>query len=208
MMRISATPSGVGSSSALKHPLVVSSAVTLSYLLLYTGYDKSTKQLKPSNLSALVTQSKGVTWTLVELNKAISLSGMTGMLISFLPQFSECKSELLFYSMNMLWVHSAYSMYKFYGYSLKRLVNEKWIKQLSIAFGAAGQLALSAGYWGYISKTALATSATILSVAHFWTMEVDYKYVLQVRPYAYLPFPLAGAVLAYLGYFAVKPDAT
>jgi hypothetical protein len=27
-------------------------------------------------------------------------------------------------------------------------------------------------------------------------MEVDYKYVLQVRPYAYLPFPLAAAVVA------------
>jgi hypothetical protein len=26
-------------------------------------------------------------------------------------------------------------------------------------------------------------------------MEIDYKYVLQVRPFAYLPFPLAAYVI-------------
>ena len=40
--------------------------------------------------------------------------------------------------------------------------------------------------------------AVVFSIGHFWTMEVDFKYKLQVRPYAYLPFPLALLVLYYL----------
>ena len=35
----------------------------------------------------------------------------------------------------------------------------------------------------------------VLGVSHFYTMEIDFKGVLQVRPYAYLPFPLSAVVL-------------
>ena len=65
----------------------------------------------------------------------------------------------------------------------------------SVIMGVAGQLALSAGYWGYISEAQLVAASVILGVGHFYTMELDYKYVLQVRPYAYLPFPLSVATL-------------
>jgi hypothetical protein len=120
------------------------------------------------------------------------------MLISFYPSDKERSHGLLWISMSMLWTHSAYSMYKFYGYKLSKLMSDKAIKRASIMFGMAGQMVLSAGFFGVISPAALVYAASALSVSHFWTMEVDFKYVLQVRPYAYLPFPLAlGAVLAY-----------
>jgi hypothetical protein len=170
--------------------------VTASYIAFYTAYDKQKKTLVLKNLQDLVTCGRGLDWTLVELNKAISLSAMTGMLMAFLPQFKKQSRGLAFYSMNLLWAHSLYSSYKFWGYRLDKFMSDKAIKQVSVAFGAAGHLALVAGFYGYISQTALAYSASILSVCHFWTMEVDYKYVLQVRPYAYLPFPLAAAVVA------------
>jgi hypothetical protein len=173
--------------------LPLSAAVTFSYLALYTGYNKATKSLDIKNIIDLVTLGRGLDWTLVELNKAISLSGMTTMLMSFLPAFEAQSRGLLWSSMTMLWTHAVYSGYKFYGYKLKALLSDKMIKKVSIFFGVAGQLALSAGFWGYIDKATLIYAASVLSVCHFWTMEVDYKYVLQVRPYAYLPFPLAAA---------------
>ena len=54
-----------------------------------------------------------------------------------------------------------------------------------------GQLSLSLGYWHYIGRAMLAFGGVGVGVAHFYTMEIDYKYVLQVRPFAFLPFPLA-----------------
>lgn len=109
-------------------------------------------------------------------------------------------------SMNLLWYHSNYSIYKFYQFKIDKLRKEKPIKQLSVAFGALGQTALLAGFTGKISYPAMILSASTLSIAHFWTMEVDYKYRLQVRPYAYLPFPLAAAAIYYGCYSHFKKD--
>lgn len=150
----------------------IATSVTASYLAFYTAYDKSKKTLVLQNLKDLVTFSRGVDWTLVECNKALSLAGMTTMLMSFLPSFEKRSKGLLWLSMSMLWTHSAYSMYKFYGYKLSALMADKTIKKLSIGFGVLGQLALSAGFYGYISPAALVYGASALSVSHFWTMEV------------------------------------
>ncbi len=177
------------------NPVAFSGSVTASYILFYTAYDKAKKTLVADNLLDLIFVRRGLDWTLVELNKALSLAGLTIMISSFLPQFVQKKKELLWISMNMLWIHSVYSFYKFYQFSPKKVVNEKWMKKTSVILGTAGQLALSLGYWGYIDYNTLLVSATTLSFAHFWTMEVDFKYKLQVRPYAYLPFPLAGLAL-------------
>ena len=155
----------------------IAAAVTLSYITFYTAYDKSKKTLVLKNLTDLVTLNRGVDWTLVECNKALSLAGMTAMLMSFLPRFEKQSRGLLWVSMIMLWTHSAYSMYKFYGYKLSKIMSDKAIKQLSIGFGVAGQLALSAGYAGYISPAALVYSASALSVGHFWTMEVSWTQI-------------------------------
>lgn len=150
----------------------IATAVTISYIAFYTAYDKSKKTLVLQNLKDLVTLNRGLDWTLVECNKALSLAGLTTMLMSFLPAFERRATPLLFLSMTMLWTHSAYSMYKFYGYKLSNIMKDKQIKQLSIALGVSGQLILSAGYFGYISTSALVYAASVLSIAHFWTMEV------------------------------------
>jgi hypothetical protein len=181
--------------SVLRDPYVLSSSVALSYLLLYTGYDKAEQAIVPSLWVDLFLVRKGWDWTLKELNKAISLSGLTCMLMAFLPEFEPIQRDLLWISMNKLWIHSLYSYYKFYDLSLVKVWKDKAIKTLSVVLGAAGQLALSLGYWGQITPSSLLLSATTLGIGHFWTMEVDYKYKLQVRPYAYLPFPLGGYAL-------------
>ena len=166
------------------------------YVNCFAAYDKQKKTLVWRNLQDLVTCGRGVDWTLVEINKALSLSAITTMLVSFLPQFERVSKDLLSTSMVMLWAHSVYSMYKFYGFQLSRLLHDKPIKKLSVALGMAGQVAISAGVLQYISPATTAVSATLLGIGHFWTMEVDYKWKLQVRPYAYLPFILAIPALA------------
>ena len=189
-------------SHIIENPLAFSGAVTTSYFLFYTAYDKTKKTLVIGNLQDLVLARRGWDWTLVELNKAISLSGLTIMLTSFLPQFAKKSKDLLWISMNMLWAHSIYSMYKFYQFDIRKVIADKWMKRLSILLGVGGQAVLSLGYWGFIDYNTLLLSASTLSIAHFWTMEVDFKYQLQVRPYAYLPFPLAAYTL--YNYFAKK----
>jgi len=174
----------------------VTGLVAVSYLGFYTAYDKGTKKIRLANLQDMLTVARGWDWTLVEANKALSLTALTTTLLSFLPQLKEQNRELLFQSMSMLWMHGVYSSYKFYGNSPQRLIDEKWVRQISIAMAAAGQVALSAGYFGYITREALVVSGTVLGVGHFYTYEIDYKGVLQVRPFAYLPFPLALAALA------------
>ena len=179
----------------LNNAMVCSGAVTLSYFAFYTAYDKKKKSLVANNLADLVFVRRGWDWTLVEANKAVSLSALTLMLMSFLDEFAEISGSLLLISMNMLWGHGLYSFYKFYKFDPRKVISDKAMKRASVALGVCGQVALSLGYWDMFSKTALAISATLLGIWHFWTMEVDYKYVLQVRPFAYLPFPLAAYAL-------------
>lgn len=145
---------------------------------------------RPALLVDVVMCKRGLDWTLVELNKAVSLSACTTMLMSFLPAFGEWSAELLFQSMSLLWAHSVYSSYKFYGGSVQRLLRDKPVKQLSIALGVAGQLALSAGFWGYVSDDALVLGGSVLGLAHFYSMEIDYKGILQVRHFACMCWPI------------------
>jgi len=182
--------------SVLSNPYLLGGSITASYVLFYTAYDKKTKLLTSTNLVDFFLFRRGVDWTLVEANKAISLSGLTMLLVSFLPQYTAIHKELLELSMYTLWVHSAYSYYKFYQLDVRKVFSDKVMKRLSIALGVLGQLAVSAGYWNQIPFLALSSASTALGLAHFYTMEIDYKYVLQVRPFAYLPFPL-GLLVGY-----------
>jgi hypothetical protein len=184
--------------SVLSNPFLLGGSITASYVLLYTAYDKKTRQLSSTNLVDFFLCRRGLDWTLVEANKAISLSGLTILMASFLPQCSAIHKELLGLSMYTLWAHSVYSYYKFYQLDIRKVINDKAMKQLSIALGVLGQLSVSAGYFNQIPFLALSSASTALGLAHFYTMEIDYKYVLQVRPFAYLPFPLGVLVGYYL----------
>jgi hypothetical protein len=65
------------------------------------------------------------------------------------------------------------------------------VKKFSIVTGIIGQLALMAGFWGYTSHTVgLCFGGVGLGLVHFYTMEIDFKGVLQVRPFAYLAVAL------------------
>jgi len=106
----------------------------LQYLFnIDTAYDKTSKKLVFKNLIDLVTLGRGLDWTLVELNKAISLCALTTLILSFMPFQGVDGKQLYFMSLMSLVIHSIYSIYKFYGFSVSQLWNEKKMKQFSLA---------------------------------------------------------------------------
>jgi len=198
----------------MSNPLAISIGTNVSYLVLYTAYSKKTKTLQLGLLTDVLFVGKSLDHTLVEWNKVISLSGLTVLTLAYCPGLEAERWELLWHAMLMLWTHSVYSAFKFYGgnnlphlstwgsaiselLSNSPKVRAVGIKKLAITVGVAGQAALSLGYWGYITPLQLCLAGVGLGTAHFYLMEIDYKIALQVRPYAYLPFPLAALGLYY-----------
>ena len=68
------------------------------------------------------------------------------------------------------------------------------IKTLSAVLGALGATCLF-GFWFFAHFQSLLFGTVVFGVFHFYFMEIDYKYVLRVRPAAYLPLILLNAVL-------------
>lgn len=193
----------------------VSFAVLASYLCLYTAFSKTTKTLDANQLIGVLTIREGWDHTLVEINKVISLAGLTVGMLYFCPfVHQELRSDLLLHSTVMLWLHAAYSSYKYYGSKniphlstfvtvLSDLQDKRsseravGMKKLSIIMGVVAQVLVSAGYFDYGGWTSLFLAIPILGIAHFYTMEIDYKWSLKVRPYGMLPFVLLPIVIFY-----------
>ena len=79
---------------------------------------------------------------------------------------------------------------------MHEVLKDKLLKPTSIVLAVLCQYLM---YFAYISEavpfSVLALEVTVLGILHFWMYEVDYKYVLQSRPYAFLPFLVAGYVI-------------
>jgi len=194
-------------------PLAISMGINASFLAFYTGYSKATKSYTPSSIITVLTFKKGLDHSLVELNKSVSLSGLCTLAAAFLPAFSSQKETLIKHAMGMLTVHTAYSIYKYYGSKNIPKLSEWWpfsasfltdlrnkdtrpkgVKKLSLFFGVASQALLWSNALDLptsFGKNTMMGAAIIYGTAHFYLMEIDYKWVLQVRPFAFLPFPLA-----------------
>lgn len=182
----------------MDHNTTFSLGVFLSYIALYTAYDKKSKSLKPILLVhiMLLQGEGGLNHTLKELNKAISLAGLTILLFSFANMEGYDSSALFRIALITLSIHSIYSFYEFYGFSVDAVLKDKLLKPTSIVLAVLCQSLLYLSYFSEaIPYSILALEATVLGMLHFWMYEVDYKYVLQIRPYAFLPFFVAGYVM-------------
>jgi len=178
-------------------PLETSVLIFVSFVLFYTMYDKFTGRLVPSNLLRLLTFQEGADKFLVEMNKALSLSGLTVLAFSFFPIYKKrVRYALLWSAVVQLWIHAVYSTLKYYGSkNIPRIStffdwNSEQIKKISILLGIMAQVVLSLGYFSYIGWFQLSLFGLSSSILHFYTMEIDHKYVLRVRPYAYIVFPI------------------
>mmetsp|Transcript_3584 Transcript_3584/g.9165 ORF Transcript_3584/g.9165 Transcript_3584/m.9165 type:complete len:213 (-) Transcript_3584:346-984(-) len=205
-------------------PLVVTLGVNASFLAFYTGYSKAEKAYKPSLVWEVLTLKKGLNHTLVELNKQISLSGLGTLAVALLPPCEPFREELVRNAMGMLSVHSIYSTWKYYGgknipslsewwatSTIGDLMNDKSIvrgvKRASIILGVLSQGLL----WGDYLKVSPETksslvwgSAIVTGTSHFYLMELDFKWVLQVRPFTFGIFPVCAAGALYAFKDAIK----
>lgn len=221
---------------------IVSTSVFVGYLAFYTAYSKTEKRLKPSQLIEILTFRGGVDKFFVEMNKAISLSGLTTLCLAFCP-FIDMLSfgvkvdgfqsglplsrELLISALIQIQIHSLYSLYKYYGTlnippidslpGIKQIATAlkmrskpkfkegklvKW-RQTSNVSGLVGELAMYTWLFAYADFVTTGVVTVLLGLTHFYLMEIDIKWVLRVRPFAYLPFivgPLALGNLVYLNY--------
>ena len=178
--------------------LETSILIFVSFLLFYTMYDKIAGRLIPANLFRIITLQDGLDRFLVEFNKALSLSGLSVLCFSFFPIYSRgMQNALLWSAMLQLWAHALYSAVKYYGTknipvitSFLNMGSDRW-KKLSIICGLVAQTVLSMGYLSYLKIQALALFGISMGLLHFYLMEIDHKFVLRVRPYAYVVFPLS-----------------
>ena len=82
--------------------IVITQATLNSYLLFYTMYSKAEKKLVPAQLIEIMTLKAGWTKFLVEMNKAISLSGLTTLCLAFCPGIDKTdglKKDLIYLSL-------------------------------------------------------------------------------------------------------------
>ena len=87
---------------------------------------------------------------------------------------------------------------KMLGINTVHMKNEMSIwKQISILTGAIAMSSIYAWAFDLSSLQACCQGSMIFGIIHFYTMEIDYKFILQVRPYAYLPFATAAIALGY-----------
>jgi hypothetical protein len=107
----------------------------------------------------------------------------------------------------LILVHSTYSGIRYYGVSDKLPAisdiikpnpktekNKRLIVSLRSIAWASGASALVLLPFSLAASRVFAV-ALLLSLAHFWFMEVDYKLNLQIRPFAYIAFVVGAAAL-------------
>lgn len=205
-------------------PMAVTLGVNASFLAFYTGYSKAEKAYKPSLVWTVLTFKKGVNHTLVELNKQISLSGLGTLAVALLPPCQPFRDELVRNAMGMLSIHSIYSTWKYYKSKNVPSLSEWWetstigdlmdsktivrgVKRASIILGILSQSLL----WGDYLKVSPETNSSLVwgcaivtGTSHFYLMELDFKWVLQVRPFTFGIFPVCAAGALYAFKDAVK----
>uniref|UniRef100_A0A7S3YM09 Uncharacterized protein n=1 Tax=Lotharella globosa TaxID=91324 RepID=A0A7S3YM09_9EUKA len=115
----------------------------------------------------------------------------------------------------LLWVHSIYSIFKYYGTtniprvsSYVDLVSDmlgktgkirlRAARKISVVCGVAAQAIIFLWFFGVPWLRLFSSGAFIafLGLAHFYLMEVDYKGSPKVRPFGMIPFLLAPALAA------------
>jgi hypothetical protein len=190
---------------------------SLGYMLAgYTAYDKQRKVIDPALLLDVVLFRKGLMYAAVEVNKAISLVAILLLGVSQAPQLTARMTDggahLLSYSFWLVVAHSLFSAayfgwqrspksdvallagatgYVWNGPTRKRM---DLLRMLSIALGLAASLLLLAAMGSALLWSLFLALSSWLALAHFWSMEVDFKLQLQGRPAAYivaLPYLLA-----------------
>eukprot|EP01084_Bolivina_argentea_P198235 339517_1 len=163
-------------------PWILSSSCMASYFLLYSCYDKQKKQLRIKKLKQIF-GLKNVQYSLNEINKVLSLTGLTLLSLSFIPKNKLNKinvaynaSKIREHSLYLLTIHGSYSLYTFFDRYFGA-------KQFAMFFGSCSLTSLWLYKLEYLpSKYSI--MPLMIGTIHFYTMETKPN-GLQIRPYGY-----------------------
>ena len=172
--------------------IAISILVNASFLAFYSAYSKALKKLDFRLLTEIFTLSKGLDFTLVQLNKVIALTAICLVSLAFCPGVtSKERQDLLVCSITHVVAHVVYSAIKYYGSSNIPYITKffkmpvqlmssdpkkrgKGIKKFSVIIGVLAELALLTTWMNWITSIAIAGASIIgLSILHFYSMEVD-----------------------------------
>lgn len=197
----------------------VTATVVLLNLSLYTAYDKQSKSLALPGLLDVLCLRKGVGHTLVELNKVAGLVGLTLLALAYAPlgglwlgTDGSAQTALLSHALGVLMLHSIYSAIVYYGEThiprletwpaiVSELLSDKpkvfligvrKVSNLTASVSMCLLLWLVFGSGAPLASILAALATITLGTVHFYTMEVDFRLELCVRPFGFLPFYVAG----------------
>ena len=194
--------------------------VHIMYLVFYTGFDKKTKSLNWSQLLDVLAFRRSVEFTVKETNKVLALAGLTCIAYSVI---SVDRFMLLIAAIELI-IHGLYSSYAFYGsnnippisdWSISKTrqeitsVSKKErllsTRKLSIICSVISSIILETWLLGYVDWTPLVINSFLsLSVIHFYTMEIDFRGKLHVRPFGFLAFIVPILAIAMSTYYYYK----
>eukprot|EP00386_Alphamonas_edax_P003255 GDKI01009976.1.p1 GENE.GDKI01009976.1~~GDKI01009976.1.p1 ORF type:complete len:234 (+),score=43.48 GDKI01009976.1:96-704(+) len=183
----------------------ITALIIASYLVFYSAYSKADGTFRSSLLWNIL-KFKNTHFSLREINKVISLAGLSLLGVAFLPGFKSQRTQLIRHACWQLWVHSVYSCASFYSCSFEKMVVNN-PKAVAIGAGCVGQLALAGYMTGHLGKECVLWGGLGMGMAHFVLMESK-NGKMQIRPFAYLPFFLASGAFGCGAYAYFKGGRT
>lgn len=160
-----------------------------------TGYDWITKSYSLNRVIETVTLKKGTSFALLELNKVAGLTSLTCIMFAWLPLFENKSKSLLLYSMIIGIGHTSFSMNKFFGYSVKKILDSKTDMKLAVVMGVCVNSAMVLGYLGKLQSRYMMMVGIFGGSAHYYFMKTSQSGGnLSLKPFAYVPlllFPVA-----------------
>lgn len=170
--------------------------------------------------------NKIVALTAITLLSVGAASGLASQIAAWLPlgiDAAHLTQEALVAACWCVWLHALYSAYKYYGQQNIPYITEwpqlvaEWksesaktrliaIRKLSNLMGVISSAMLSAWFVGYLSLDTQTSPCTcfflvLTSLLHFYLMEINYKWILAVRPFGFVG--LLAAVTACISIVAV-----
>ena len=145
----------------------------------------------------IISFKRGSEWSLVELNKILAVSALTITLLSYIPHLEHKHRDLIKLVFPMILVHWAYSMNKYFGFSIKRVLDSRGDMKLSLISGMATMAAFALHYLGNIKAHHFMMLSLLGSTCHYIFMKYSQQGRLDLKPMAYLPLALAGYAVYY-----------
>ena len=186
----------------------VMALTSVAYLTFYTTHCEKTKSFSLTLLQDVVLVRRSLEFTLTELDRIISLTGITLIGFAFWPYFEVHRTSLLRHAHALLWAHTVYTVCKCCVTGrIKSLGGVRGIVPLKVAslvFGAAAQLALWRTHSSFVEVNQLVGGlfALVAGAAHQYSMAVDKRGICCIRPFGYAPLIVAWVALSWSMTFA------